>query len=142
MPSQEMLEAMGKFNQELIAAGVMQDGGGLHPTSKAARVTFSGTDRTVRMGPFSRTSELVSGYWIWQCKSLEEAIAWVKRAPNPMPERSDIEIRQFYEMEDFTGAATVGAPRATRSRRSRLAKSELHPYLSRSYLNDTLTFAR
>ncbi len=101
MPTKELFEAMGKFNQELIAAGVMQDGAGLQPTSKGARVTFSGKDRTVRMGPFPNTPELVSGYWIWQCKSLEEAISWVKRAPNPMPERSDIEIRPFYEMEDF-----------------------------------------
>lgn len=101
MPSQELLEAMGKYNQQLIAAGIMQDGAGLQPSSKGARVAFSGKDRTVRMGPFSNTSELVAGYWIWQCKSLEEAISWVKRAPNPMPETSDIEIRQFYEMEDF-----------------------------------------
>jgi hypothetical protein len=101
MPSKELIEAMGRFNQELIAAGIMQDGAGLQPSSKGARVTFSGQDRTVRMGPFASTGELVSGYWIWQCKSLEEAIDWVKRAPNPMPEKSEIEIRQFYEMEDF-----------------------------------------
>jgi len=101
MPSQELLGAMEKFNQELIAAGIMQDGGGLHPSSKGARVSFSGKDRAVRMGPFSNTAELVSGYWIWNCRSLEEAISWVKRAPNPMPESSDIEIRQLYEMEDF-----------------------------------------
>ncbi len=101
MPSQELFEAMGKFNQELISAGIMQDGAGLQPTSKGARVNFSGKERTVRRGPFANTSELVSGYWIWQCKSLEEAISWVKRAPNPMPENSDIEIRQFLEMEDF-----------------------------------------
>jgi PhnB protein len=101
MPSQELIEAMGKYNQQLIAAGIMQDGAGLQPTSKGARVSFSGKDRTARMGPFSNVSELVSGYWIWQCKSLEEAISWVKRAPNPMPENSEIEIRQFYEMEDF-----------------------------------------
>jgi hypothetical protein len=101
MPSQELMEAMGKYNQELIAAGIMQDGGGLQPSSKGARVTFSGKDRAVRMGPFSNTEDLVSGYWIWQCKSLDEAISWVKRAPNPMPGKSDIEIRPFYEMEDF-----------------------------------------
>ena len=101
MPSQELIEAMGKYNQELIAAGIMQDGGGLHPSSNGARVTFSGQDRTVSLGPFSNTSELVSGYWVWKCKSLDEAISWVKRAPNPMPEKSDIEIRQLYEMEDF-----------------------------------------
>jgi hypothetical protein len=101
MPSQELLEAMGKYNQELIAAGIMQDGGGLQPSSKGARVTFSGKNRTVRTGPFANTAELVSGYWLWKCGSLEEAISWVKRAPNPMPESSDIEIRRLYEMEDF-----------------------------------------
>ncbi len=105
MPSQELLEAMGRFNQELIAAGIMQDGGGLHPSSRGARVSFSGKDRVVRMGPFSNTAELVSGYWIWNCSSLEEAIGWVKRAPNPMPESSDIEIRRLYEMEDFAAPA-------------------------------------
>lgn len=101
MPNQELMEAMGKFNQELISAGVMQDGAGLQPSSKGARVSFSGKDRTVRRGPFSNTTELVSGYWIWKCGSLDEAISWVKRAPNPMPESSDIEVRQLYEMEDF-----------------------------------------
>ncbi|MEO8849408.1 MAG: YciI family protein [Casimicrobiaceae bacterium] len=105
MPTQELLRAMGKYNQELIAAGVMQDGGGLRPTSRGARVKFSGTDRSVQMGPFANTSELVAGYWIWTCNSLEEAISWVKRAPNPMPENSEIEIRPFYAMEDFAGAA-------------------------------------
>jgi hypothetical protein len=101
MPSREAFDAMGKFNQELIAAGIMQDGAGLQPSSKGARVQFSGKDRTVSKGPFPQTSEVVAGYWIWQCKSLDEAISWVKRAPNPMPENSEIEIRQFYEMEDF-----------------------------------------
>ncbi len=101
MPSAQLLEDMGKFNQQLIAAGVMQDGGGLRPTSQAARVTFSGTDRTVRKGPFENTSELVAGYWLWEVKSLDEAIDWVKRCPNPMPEMSDIEIRPLYTAEDF-----------------------------------------
>ena len=101
MPSKERIEAMGKYNQELIAAGIMQDGAGLQPTSRGARVSFSGKERNVRIGPFSNTPDLVSGYWIWQWKSLEEAISWVKRAPNPMPEDSDIEIRPFYETEDF-----------------------------------------
>ena len=101
MPSQQLIEDMGRFNQELIAAGVMLDGGGLHPSSKGARVTFSGKDRSVRMGPFENTPELVSGYWIWKCGSLEEAIVWVKRCPNPMLSSSDIEIRQLFEMEDF-----------------------------------------
>ena len=104
MPSRQLLADMGKFNQELIAAGVMIDGGGLHPSSKGARVTFSGKDRTVTKGPFAQTNELVSGYWIWKLNSLDEAIAWVKRCPNPMLEVSDIEIRQLYEMEDFAAA--------------------------------------
>ena len=104
MPSPQLLADMGKFNQELIAAGVMIDGGGLHPSSKGARVTFSGKDRTVTKGPFAQTNELVSGYWIWKLNSLDEAVAWVKRCPNPMLEVSDIEIRQLYEMEDFAAA--------------------------------------
>jgi len=104
MPSPQLLADMGKFNQELIAAGVMMDGGGLHPSSKGARVTFSGKDRTVMKGPFAQTNELVSGYWIWKLNSLDEAVAWVKRCPNPMLEVSDIEIRQLYEMEDFAAA--------------------------------------
>ena len=101
MPSAQLLEEMGRFNQELIAAGLMKDGGGLKPTSQGARVTFSGKDRTVRRGPFGNTSELVAGYWMWEVKSLDEAIEWVKRCPNPMPGVSDIEIRPLYEMEDF-----------------------------------------
>ena len=104
MPSQQLIEKMGKFNQELMDAGIMLDGGGLHPSAKGARVTFSGNDRSVTRGPFGSTSELVSGYWIWRVNSLDEAIEWVKRCPNPMPESSDIEIRPMYEMEDFTQA--------------------------------------
>jgi PhnB protein len=104
MPSRQLLADMGKFNQELMAAGVMIDGGGLRPSSTGARVTFSGNDRTVSKGPFAQTNELVSGYWIWKLNSLDEAIAWVKRCPKPMIETSDIEIRQFYEMEDFANA--------------------------------------
>jgi hypothetical protein len=106
MPSAELLATMGKFNQELIAAGIMQDGAGLKPTAKGARVTFSGANRSVSYGPFDeKASSLISGYWIWNVKSLEEAIEWVKRCPNPMPETSDIEIRPFYEMEDFAAVA-------------------------------------
>ncbi len=107
MPSQQLLAEMGKFNQDLTAAGIMMDGGGLQPTYKGARVRFSGPDRTVTRGPFANTSELVSGYWIWKVKSLEEAIDWVKRCPNPMPEASDIEIRPLYEIEDFAGATAA-----------------------------------
>lgn len=101
LPGPELLAAMGSFNQELISAGVMLDGGGLKPTSKGARVAFHGSDREVRPGPFAAVSELVSGYWIWKVESLEEAIAWAKRCPNPMPVPSEIEIRPLYEMEDF-----------------------------------------
>lgn len=101
MPSAQLLQDMGKFNQELIAAGLMKDGGGLKPTSNGARVTFEGKQRTVRKGPFGNTSELVAGYWLWEVKSLDEAIDWVKRCPNPMPEMSDIEIRPLYSEEDF-----------------------------------------
>jgi hypothetical protein len=101
LPSAELIAAMGAFNQSLIAAGVMVDGGGLKPTSKGARVAFSGKDRAVTKGPFGAVGELVSGYWIWRVKDLDEAIDWVKRCPNPMPGSSTIEIRELYEMEDF-----------------------------------------
>lgn len=101
MPGAQLLEDMGGFNRQLIAAGVMKDGDGLKPTSKGARVTFSGKERTVGMGPFENTSELVAGYWLREVKSLEEAIEWVRRCPNPMPEMSEIEIRPLYSMEDF-----------------------------------------
>lgn len=101
MPSQQLLTDMGKFNQELMAAGIMLEGGGLHPTSKGARIRFSGKDREIIRGPFGNTSELVSGYWIWKVSSLDEAIEWIKRCPNPTPEASEIEVRPLYEMEDF-----------------------------------------
>jgi hypothetical protein len=101
MPSEELLAAMGKYNEELVAAGIMLAGEGLHPSSKGARVRFSGKQRTVLDGPFAETKELVAGYWLWQVKSLEEAIEWVKRCPNPMPGDSEIEIRRVFEAEDF-----------------------------------------
>ena len=102
MPSKELLEQMGKFNQELIKAGVMLDGAGLKPTSKAARVRFSGSKRTVIDGPFTESKELIAGYWIWQVSSMEEAIEWLKRCPCPHPgSESDVEIRPFYEESDF-----------------------------------------
>ena len=106
MPSQELLEAMGKYNEELVKAGVMQAGEGLHPSSKGARVRFSGADRTVTNGPFAQTSELVAGFWLWQVGSLAEAIDWVKRCPNPMLGDSEIEIRQVFTAEDFGEALT------------------------------------
>jgi hypothetical protein len=101
MPSARLIEEMGRFNQELVAAGLMKDAAGLKPTSQGARVTFSGKDRTVHRGPFGNTSELVAGYWLWEVKSLDEAIDWVKRCPNPMLETSDIEIRPLFSEEDF-----------------------------------------
>ncbi|SFU86190.1 YciI family protein [Pseudoduganella namucuonensis] len=101
MPSEELLTAMGKFNEELVNAGVLLAGEGLHPSSKGVRVHFSGNKRTVVDGPFSETKELIAGFWLVQVKSLEEAIEWVKRCPNPMESDSDIEIRQVFEMDDF-----------------------------------------
>jgi len=106
MPSREGLEAMGKYNEELAKAGILVAGEGLQPSSKGARVRFSGTKRTVVDGPFTETKELVAGFWIWKVKSKEEAIEWVKRCPNPMPTDSEIEIRQIFEAEDFGEALT------------------------------------
>ncbi len=102
LPSTELLAAMGKYNEELVKAGVMLAGEGLQASSKGARVKFSGDKRIVTDGPFPETKELIAGFWIWQCKSKEEAIEWVKRCPNPMPgTESEIEIRQIFEAEDF-----------------------------------------
>jgi hypothetical protein len=97
---------MGRFNEELVKAGVMLAGEGLHPSSKGARVRFSGKDRTVIDGPFAETKELVAGFWLWRCASLQEAIDWVKRCPNPMTSDSEIEIRQVFEADDFGEAFT------------------------------------
>ncbi|MDQ3588009.1 MAG: YciI family protein [Actinomycetota bacterium] len=101
MPTEEQLAEMGKFNEEMVKAGVMLAGDGLHPSSKGARVKFSGSDRTVTDGPFTETKELIAGYWLIQVKSREEAIEWIKRCPNPGPGESEIEIRQVFEDEDF-----------------------------------------
>jgi hypothetical protein len=101
MPGAELLAAMGKFNEDLIKAGIMLGGGGLKPTSKGKRVRFSGSQRTVVDGPFAPTEEQIAGYWLWQVNSLDEAVEWVKRCPNPMMEDSDIEIRPEYEEADF-----------------------------------------
>ena len=106
MPTQELLAAMGKYNEELAKAGIILAGDGLHPSSKGARVKFSGKNRTVVDGPFAETKELVAGFWIWQVKSKQEAIEWVKRCPNPMPGDSEIEIRQLFEPEDFSDKFT------------------------------------
>jgi hypothetical protein len=105
MPSAELLAKMGQFNEALVKAGVMQAGEGLHPSSKGARVRFSGDDRQVTLGPFA-PDQLVAGFWLWTCASLQEAIDWVKRCPNPMPGDSEIEIRQIFEAEDFGEALT------------------------------------
>jgi hypothetical protein len=101
LPSAELMAAMAAFNHKLMAAGVMVEGGGLKPTSHGARVAFDGAQRVVRLGPFGIVGELASGYWIWKVDDLDEAIAWVKLCPNPMPGPSEIEIRPLYEMEDF-----------------------------------------
>ena len=106
MPSEQLLTEMGKFNEELVKAGIMLAGDGLHPTSKGARVIFSGNKRTVIDGPFAETKELIAGYWLWQVKSKDEAIEWVKRCPNPMPGESDIDIRQIFEADDFGAELT------------------------------------
>jgi hypothetical protein len=107
MPSEELLAAMAKYNEELVKAGVLLDGAGLHPSSKGARIRFSGDKRSVIDGPFTEAKELIAGYWIFQVKSLEEAVEWVKRCPNPQGEESEIEIRQFFELEDFSESPAV-----------------------------------
>ena len=109
MPSSELFEAMGKYNEQLVEAGIMLAGEGLQPTSKGKRIAFDGPSRTVIDGPFAATSELVAGFWIWQVADMDEAIAWAKRCPNPMPGPSELEIRPLYEMEDFGDALTPEA---------------------------------
>ena len=106
MPSTELLTAMGKYNEELAKAGIILDGAGLTPSKQGARVRFSGSSRAVIDGPFAETKELIAGFWVWKVKSLQEAIEWVKKCPNPMNEESDIEIRPFFEVEDFGEAFT------------------------------------
>jgi len=106
MPSTELLEAMGRFNEELVKAGIMQAGEGLKPSSEGKRVAFDGPNRTVVDGPFAATSELVAGFWLWQVKDMDEAVAWAKRCPNPMPGKSELEIRPVYEAADFGEAFT------------------------------------
>ena len=115
MPSETLLAEMGKYNEELVKAGVLLAGEGLHPSSRGKRVRFSGRERSVIDGPFSETKELVAGFWLFQVKSMEEAVEWVKRCPNPFEEMSEIEIRQVFDMEDF-GAALTPALRAQEER--------------------------
>ena len=122
LPSQELLTAMMKYNEELTNAGIMLAGEGLQPSSKGARVRFDGAKRTVIDGPFAETKELIAGFWLWQCKSREDAIEWVKRCPNPMPgEVSEIEIRQVFEAEDFGEEFT---PKLRKQEERLRAKSE------------------
>jgi len=121
MPGEKLLTDMGKFNEELVKAGVMLAGEGLQPSSKGARVRFSGAKRSVIDGPFAETKELIAGFWIWQVKSKEEAIEWVKRCPNPMPGESEIEIRQVFEAEDFGAELTPDLREQEERLRSKLA---------------------
>lgn len=122
-PSPELGEAMGRFNEELIAAGVMLGGDGLKPSSLGKRVAFDGDGRVVIDGPFAETKELVAGYWIWQVKDMDEAVAWVKRCPNPMPGPSEIEIRPVYELEDFDEVMTPAAMEIHQANRAALGEA-------------------
>ena len=106
MPSSELLEAMGRYNEELVEAGIMESGEGLRPSSAGKRIAFDGPTRTVIDGPFEHPGELVAGFWIWKVKDMDEAVAWAKKCPNPMSGPSDLEIRPFYEIEDFGDAMT------------------------------------
>ena len=108
-PSSELLEAMGRYNEALVEAGIMKGGDGLKPSSEGKRVAFDGAKRTVIDGPFAETKEVVAGYWLWEVKDMDEAVAWVKRCPNPMPGPSEIEIRPVYEMDDFADSLTPEA---------------------------------
>lgn len=122
MPTEKLLSEMMRFNEELANAGILLAGDGLKPSSKGVRIKFSGEKRTKIDGPFAETKELVAGYWLWQVKSLDEAVEWVKRCPNPMPTDSEIEIRPLYEPEDFGDAFT---PELKELRSTILAKGEL-----------------
>ena len=127
MPSEKLMAEMGKFNEELVKAGVMLAGEGLHPSAKGARVRFSGKDRKVTQGPFPETEQLVAGFWIWQCASLQEAIDWVKRCPNPMLGESEIEIRQIFDAEDFGEAFTPELREREERLRARIAEQAKPP---------------
>ncbi|MCC6264626.1 MAG: VOC family protein [Bryobacterales bacterium] len=132
MPSQQLLTEMGKYNEALVDAGIMKAGEGLKPSSAGARVQFRGKDRAVVNGPFAETNELVAGFWLWNVRSLEEAVDWVKRCPNPMLEDSEIEIRPIYELEDFAELDPDGAVRAQEENlmhRIALSGSHVQPYL-------------
>jgi len=123
-PSTRLLDQMMKFNEELVKAGVMLAGEGLQPSAKGKRVRFSGTKRLVMDGPFAETKELVAGYWLWQVKSIDEAVEWVKRCPNPMPGDSEIEIRPLFEMADFGAEATPELRKKEATLRSQIEKQQ------------------
>lgn len=122
MPSEEFLAEMGKFNEELVEAGVMLAGEGLHPSSKGVRIQFSGEERSVVDGPFAETKELVAGFWMWQVESMDEAVEWVKRCPKPMPGESEIEIRPVFEADDFGGELTPELREQEERLRARIEK--------------------
>jgi hypothetical protein len=124
MPSQQLLSDMGKFNEELVKAGIMLAGEGLHPSSKGARVRFSGKSRTVIDGPFAETKELIAGFWLWKVSSLQEALDWVKRCPNPHEEECELEIRPVFEVEDFGDAATPEIRERDARLRAQVAESK------------------
>ncbi len=124
MPTEQMLTEMGRFNEELVNAGVMEAGEGLQPSAKGVRVRYSGRDRTVIPGPFGETSQLVAGFWIWKCASLDEAIAWAKRCPNPMLGESEIEIRPVFETDDFGDELTPELREQDERLRERLASQK------------------
>jgi len=124
MPSEQLLADMGKFNEELVKAGIMLAGEGLHPSSKGARVKFSGDQRTVIDGPFAEAKELIAGFWLWQVRSREEAIEWVKRIPNPTGEESEVEIRQVFEAEDFGAEFTPELREQEERLRSQIAEKQ------------------
>ena len=124
LPDEKLLTEMGKFNEELVQAGVMLAGEGLQPSSKGVRVKFSGNTRTVTDGPFAETKELIAGFWLWQVKSKEEAIEWVKRCPNPMKGESEIEIRQLFEAEDFGAEFTPELREQEGRLRAQIVKQE------------------
>src|ERR1700710_2724332 len=123
LPDERLLTEMGNYNEELVKAGVMLAGEGLHPSSKGARVRFSGSKRSVTDGPFAETKELVAGFWLWQCKSMDEAIEWLKRCPNPMEGESEIEIRPIFEAEDFGAEFTPEAREKEAKLRDQAAKN-------------------
>ena len=127
IPSEELLAAMGRYNEELVAAGIMKAGEGLHPSSRGVRVRFSGADRSVIDGPFAETKELIAGFWLWEVASLAECVEWVKRCPKPMPGDSEIEIRQVFEAEDFGAEFTLELREQEERLRARMAAEQGAP---------------